>query len=548
LRAARRAGLCNTHRRMTGGSEGTAPERIADARPVDSADASLPVAARLKASDRRRTIRLSLAIFAVTFLIYFLLGPGQTPYDFQVSQANNMLHGHVDMTVEYTNNINLVERALYDGQGFCEPIDDPRGPDFAKLVDNPRYSADCREYMVHGFGPSILLMPLVAIFGLSLNQALISALVGGAAAVIVFAIARRYSSDLRTQLAMVVLAMFGTTMWYSSTDGGAWQFAQAVAAFFLFASIYATVAWRSMLLAAAFIGLAFLSRPTTIMAIFFPLVALSETWFTADTGRQLWRRLKLRPLFALALGLAPFLVVWAIVNYLRFGSPFETGYTYIEEFHQRAGVYLWPPFSVSYISRHIPVFFEATPIFSTQGSYVYPSYGGTALWITSPALLMGLFAHLKRSRLLTIAATLALAVAGAIILVVGAADRLNLTSTTIDSLPFGVQLLPFWLVIGAAIVFSITRRDRLVFACWAAIIPLTLVNWMFTGTGWAQFGYRFALDFIPFLWLLVVIAVPRLRWYHAVLIGASVLVNLWGVLWLYKFGPMQLFGWTWTGF
>ena len=110
-----------------------------------------------------------------------------------------------------------------------------------------------------------------------------------------------------------------------------------------------------------------------------------------------------------------------------------------------------------------------------------------------------------------------------------------------------MQLLPFWLVIGAAIAYSIARRDRLVIAAWAAIIPVTLVNWMFTGTGWAQFGYRFALDFIPFLWLLVVIAVPRLRWYHAVLIGASVLVNLWGVLWLYKFGPMQLFGWTWTG-
>lgn len=520
---------------------------MTDARPVASTDASLPAATQPKPSDRRRTIGLSLAIFVVTFLVYFLLGPGQTPYDFQVSQANNILHGHVDMTVEYTNNLNLVERALHDSQGFCVPINDPRGAEYDKLIDNPRFSADCLQYMVHGFGPSLLLLPLVAIFGLSLNQALISALVGAAAAVIVFAIARRCSSDLRTQLAMVVLAMFGTTMWYSSTDAGAWQFAQAVAAFFLFAAIYATVAWRSMLLAAAFIGLAFLSRPTTIMAIFFPLVALSETWFSADAGKKLWQRLRLRPLFMLAAGLAPFLAIWAVVNFLRFGSPFETGYTYIEEFRQRGGTYLWPPFSVSYIARHIPVFFEATPIFSKQGSFVYPSWGGTALWITSPALLIGLFAHLKRQRVLTIAASLALAAAATTILAFGAANRLNLTDTRVDSLPFGVQLLPFWLVIGAAIVYSIARRDRLVIAAWAAIIPLTLVNWMFTGTGWAQFGYRFALDFIPFLWLLVVIAVPRLRWYHAVLIGASVLVNLWGMLWIYKFGPMQLFGWTWSG-
>ena len=522
---------------MTGHWEGTVVERDVSVRPATPGT-----------PDRPRTALTSLFVFVVTFFIYFLLGPGQTPYDFQVSQANNILHGHIDLTVQYTNNINLIERALHDSQGFCVPVNDERGLEYDMLIDNPRFSADCKEYMVHGYGPSLLMLPLVAISGLSVNQALLDALVGAAAAVIVFAIARRYSSDTRTQVAMVALAMFGTTMWYSSTDGGAWHFAQAVAAFFVFAAIYATVAWRSMLLAAAFIGLAFLSRPTTIMAIFFPLVALSDTWFTADSAKQLWRRLNLRPLIALALGLAPFLAIWAVVNYLRFGSPFESGYTFIEEFHQRAGEYLWPPFSLSYISRHIPVFFEATPIFSASGSYMYPSLGGTALWIISPGLLIGLFAHLKSNRALTIAASLALAVAGTIILVFGAANRLDLTSTTVDSLPFGVQLLPFWLVIGAAIFFSVARRDRLVFACWAAIIPLALVNFMWTGTGWSQFGYRFALDFIPFLWLLVVIALPKVRWYHLVLIGASVLMNLWGVLWLYKM-PALLpdLGWTWTG-
>jgi hypothetical protein len=403
--------------------------------------------------------------------------------------------------------------------------------------------------MVHGLGPSILMLPLVALFGLAVNQALIDALVGAAAAVIVFAIARRYSEDRRTQLAMVALAMFGTTMWYSSTDGGAWQFAQAVAAFFMFASIYATVAWRNMLLAAAFVGLAFLSRPTTIMAIFFPLVALSDQWLNLETGKRLLQRLNLRPLIALGLGLAPFLAIWAFVNYARFGSPFESGYTYIEEFRQRATTWLWPPFSIDYISRHIPVFFEATPVFSTQGSYIWPSWGGTALWIVSPGLLMGLFAHLKRNRAVTLLASVALGVAGTIIMVYGAANRLGLTNASVDSLPFGVQLLPFWLVIGAAIVFSVLRRDRLVFACWAAIVPLTLVNWLFTGTGWAQFGYRFALDFIPFLWLLVVIAVPKVRWYHLVLIGLSIMVNLWGVLWLYKMPALfPGLNWTWVSY
>ena len=52
----------------------------------------------------------------------------------------------------------------------------------------------------------------------------------------------------------------------------------------------------------------------------------------------------------------------------------------------------------------------------------------------------------------------------------------------------------------------------------------------------------------PSAWLLAAMAVPRLRWFHAVLIGAAVLVNLWGVLWIFKFAQAQLFGWTWIGY
>jgi hypothetical protein len=86
-----------------------------------------------------------------------------------------------------------------------------------------------------------------------------------------------------------------------------------------------------------------------------------------------------------------------------------------------------------------------------------------------------------------------------------------------------------------------------VLACWAAILPIALADFTFAATGWAQFGYRYSLDFLPFVFLLVVLAVPRLRGYHLPLIAASVLVNAWGVLWILKFAPGELFGWTWVG-
>lgn len=524
---------------MTAELEGNAGERDGSVRP-----------APFEGSDRRRVIAVSLALFIVTFLVYWLLGPGKTPYDFQLSQANNLIHGHLDMTEQYTHNLNVLERVLYDGKGFCLPLNDPRGPDVDALIPNARYSADCRNYMQHALGPAFMLVPLVVLFGPDINQTLISALFGGLTAVIIYAIARGFSGDLKTQLALTVMAVFGTTFWYSASDGGVWHFAHATAVMFLFAAIYATVNRRNALLAGVFIGAAFTCRPSVIVAGLFPLVAFADMWLVNEPGVSLLRRIRLRPLISLALGVAPFLALTGLVNYLRFDNPFETGYSLSEQIYQTnlAHVYDRGIFDISYISRHIPVVFEAMPVFSSTGPFVRPSWAGLALWVVSPALLLGLFVHLRRYRTAALLGVAALILAGAVMVVAALAHDLHLTTWTMADVPFGLQLLPFWVLIAVAISLAVGVRDRLAVACWAAIVALALGDWLFAATGWAQFGYRYGLDFMPFLWLLAAMAVPRLRWFHAVLIGAAVLVNLWGVLWIFKFAQAQLFGWTWIGY
>ena len=528
---------------MTGGSEGIAGES-AEAQP--QAALSLPTAAR---NERGRVIAISLALFVVTSLTYFLLGPGRTPYDFQLSQANNIVHGHLDMTEQYTHNLNVLERVLFDGKGFCLPLDDPRGPEIDALIPNARYSADCKHYMQHALGPAFMLVPLVVLFGPDINQTLISALLGGLTAVIVYAIARRLSSDTKTQLAVTVMAVFGTTFFYSAADGSVWHFAHVTSVMFLFAAIWATVNRRNALLAGIFIGAAFTCRPSVIMAGLFPLVALSDQWLDTSPGLAPWRRLRLRPLVMLAMGVAPFLALTGLVDYLRFNNPFETGYNLSEQIYQTnlAGVYSHGIFDISYIARHIPIVFETMPVFSSQPSYVWPSYAGTALWVVSPALLLGLFVHLRRYRLAALLGAVALILAAALILLAALFQDLQMSTWSTAQLPFGLHLMPFWILIAAAITLAVGLRDRLAIAAWAAIVPLALGDWLFAATGWAQFGYRYGLDFMPFLWLLAAMAIPRVRWFHAVLIGTAVLVNLWGVLWVFKFAPMHLFGWTWTG-
>lgn len=514
---------------------------------AETGTAQAGFAPRLSVDARRReVIGVGLAVFLVTFVLYWSLGPKQTPYDFQLSQANNIIHGHLDMTEQYTRNFRILERVLYDGRGFCLP--DSRGAD---QIENPRITPECKTYMQHSLGPAFVLIPPVLMWGMSVNQTLVSILFAALTAAVVYAITRRFSHKLPTQLALTVLVMFGTVLWWQGSNGGVWSFAHTTAVFFLFCAIYATVALRSPLIAGALVGAAFLCRPTTLLAAFFPLVALSDQWLAPVAGKPLWQRFRWGPLVQLAAGAAPFVLTAMAVNYLRFDNPFESGYRYTEQLYQSRlrGVYDYGLFDISYIARHIAVFWEQMPRFADHGSYVWPSWAGLAVWATSPPLLYGLFAHLKAHRRLALWSAVAIALACLVILSRAIWRGMGLGEWGTAQIPLGIHILPFWVAIALALAAAIGARDRLALACWAAIVPIAAADWLFAATGWAQFGYRYGLDFTPFLFLLVLIAVGRqVRWHHLVFIALAVAVNLWGVLWIYQFAPAQLWGWTWVGF
>ena len=209
------------------------------------------------------------------------------------------------------------------------------------------------------------------------------------------------------------------------------------------------------------------------------------------------------------------------------------------------------------------------PIFSTMGSYIWPSHFGQAIWATTPAFFFSLFAGLRNRRLIIGGAVL-LAISALVMIFRSAGAGWGLDGVdnnflrppaVFDWIPEHLNpiaswhLLPFWALIAIAVAGgAITAwrsgfKDRLVIACWAAIIPIALNNFLFAATGWAQFGYRYGLDFYPFLFLLVVKAVGnQLRWYHMALIVVSIVINLWGVLWIYQFDPAHLNDWTWVSF
>lgn len=78
-------------------------------------------------------------------------------------------------------------------------------------------------------------------------------------------------------------------------------------------------------------------------------------------------------------------------------------------------------------------------------------------------------------------------------------------------------------------------RSRLVTGAVLAIVAIALLDLAHFSQGWVQWGYRFSNDFVPFALLLVALGAARadgrLRPIAVPLVALSVVVNLWGVVW-----------------
>lgn len=181
-----------------------------------------------------------------------------------------------------------------------------------------------------------------------------------------------------------------------------------------------------------------------------------------------------RNYFQIALGVLPFLLFNFYYNFVRFDTIFDKGYFLVP------GIYSEPWFSkgmlnIAYIPEHLKLLFLKIPNFYSYPPYIQPSWYGLAIWITTPAFIFSLFAPIKE----------------------------NLTKLT-----------------------------------WLSIFFIFILLSLRGGTGWTQFGYRYAVDFYPLLTFLTIkgIVAMGLKKYHWILLFIGIIVNLWGVLWINKFG------------
>jgi hypothetical protein len=85
------------------------------------------------------------------------------------------------------------------------------------------------------------------------------------------------------------------------------------------------------------------------------------------------------------------------------------------------------------------------------------------------------------------------------------------------------------------LMFSNKARDRrLVLLSWIAVFVLTLSLWVHGDPGGWQFSYRYAMDFLPWMFLILLESCPaRLSAAQATLFGASVLINAYATYLFY---------------
>ncbi len=271
------------------------------------------------------------------------------------------------------------------------------------------FDVDCAFYDGHNWvifppGPAVLAMPFVAVFGIGFSGFILLATGATALALVLWwRIFTRLSLGREAAVWLLMALAVATPLYYVTIRAdGVWFFAQTVAFLLVTFAVHEVVRGGFLVLAGTAIGLAMLCRQMSIFYLpFLFALALKPDELLISFRWPHWRR-------ALALGLpvAAALCVYFLYNYVRFGSPLDTGYGYMmpgqagEETMVDHRIADYGLFSSAY------VLFNAMYLL-VQGFHLQfggvtmtvpeaMDSAGTSLLAASPFVLLAIFAPMRR--------------------------------------------------------------------------------------------------------------------------------------------------------
>jgi drug/metabolite transporter (DMT)-like permease len=91
--------------------------------------------------------------------------------------------------------------------------------------------------------------------------------------------------------------------------------------------------------------------------------------------------------------------------------------------------------------------------------------------------------------------------------------------------------LAMWITTPALLLLAAARpRSPFQYALWITAASVGIWTLFYQNTGWFQFGFRFSLDYIVFLLLLLAVDTRPLTRFAQVLIVAAIVINLFGAV------------------
>ncbi|WP_240359029.1 hypothetical protein [Pyxidicoccus trucidator] len=326
--------------------------------------------------------------------------------------------------------------------------------------------------------PAVVMLPFVALHGYQFNDTSFGVIVGALAVALFYSLLRFLAKEGETarnrdeNIALALILAFGTLFFYCAIRGEVWFSAEVMGV--AFTCLYARNAVRAHrpVLAGLFFSMATLTRaPLLFTGLFFVLEALcpgpESRLAQLKALGRDWKPAA-RKVGLFALGAAPLGLLAAAYNVYRFGRPGEFGHGFLFNNRVNTDIDRWGLFNWEYLSRNLEAAFFKLPRLSLEPLKLSYDPHGLSLLLTLPLLVF--------------------------------------------------LLVP-------------KTRPRLHWPLWLTVAVCALPGLLYQNTGYMQFGFRFSLDYTPYLLLLFAVGGWSLR-HRAVLaaVALGVLVNFWGAV------------------
>lgn len=326
--------------------------------------------------------------------------------------------------------------------------------------------------------PAVVMLPFVAVNGYQFNDTSFGVFIGALAIVAFFSLlqlltALGESGRTRNEnLLLSLLLGFGTVFFYCAIRGEVWFSAEVMGVLFTCLYLRFAVRARRPVWAGVLYSMAVLTRTPLVFAGIFFLVEL----LCPEKGNRL-AQLKaalraprgwLPTLGKFALGAAPLAIAAAVYNQVRFGGLADFGHNFLFNNRVNADIDTFGLFNLHYLPRNLEAAFLLLPKLSLHPLKLGYSPYGLSLFLTLPVLLL---------------------------------------------------------------LFTPKEKRRLDVALWLAVAVCALPGLLYQNTGYMQFGFRFSLDYTPYLLLLFALGGWSLKKPGVkALMVLGVVVNFWGAV------------------